>query len=86
MTWTVFFFFAAAVSLTDAGRLICGANTWQPSWASSPDAACALWAGSTSWGALKNGQTLEEGCRTSTFAQQDCSLTCCDYRGCASYL
>ena len=58
----------------------CGANTWRPSWASSPDAACALWAGSTSWGALKNGQTLEEGCRTSTFAQQGCSLTCCDYQ------
>ena len=59
-TSTVFLFIAAAVGLTDAGRLICGANTWQPSWASSPDAACALWAGSTSWGALKNGQTLEE--------------------------
>lgn len=53
----------------------CGTNTWHPSWTSSADEACALWAHSSSWGALKNGQSLEEACQ----AQTDCDLTCCPY-------
>ena len=38
----------------------CGENTWMPTWASTPDEACAVWAGEHTWGALANGQTLAE--------------------------
>ena len=70
------FFSSVAKADTD-----CGANTWLPTWATSPDEACAVWANSEhTWGALANGQTLEEGCRTSTFAQRDCALTCCAFK------
>ena len=53
-------------------------NTWQPTWASSADAACALWAVSDDWGALVGGQTAEEACLT-PWAQDECAATCCTY-------
>ena len=46
-------------------------NSWDPHWASSPDEACALWAGhNKDWGALANGQTLAEACQR-TFARDE---------------
>ena len=54
----------------------CPADTWSPSWAESPTAACDVWAFNERWGALQGGRTLAEACGLQ-WAGKNCAGTCC---------
>ena len=53
-------------------------DTWDAGWGASPSERCQVWSTNSAWGALMNGQTLQQACQ-SNWAQERCGGTCCPY-------
>ena len=61
--------------MTYSGSTTSGADTWVAHWGASPSERCQAWATDGAWGALVNGQTLQQACQ-GDWAKWACAGTC----------
>ena len=61
--------------MTYSGSTTSGADSWVADWGASPSERCQVWSTNSAWGALVNGQTLQQACQ-SDWAKWACWGTC----------